>query len=83
MTDKTDTKTNGATEDKWSSKCAAYIKLYKQFRDGTIDPFNYVPRNVWLSDPLYTQYDLTRFRTNISRMAKVAIGGNYSNYETN
>ena len=61
--------------EKWSNKCAAYKKLYQQFRDGTFNPLKYTPKAIHESDSIYMQYDLNRFRSNIARVAAGAIEG--------
>ena len=67
------------TAEKWSSKCEAYKKVYKGFRNGTYNANSYKPKDVWLDDPIYQKYDLTRFRSNIGRIAMAYIKGIINN----
>ena len=63
----------------WSSKCEGYKQVYNGFRDGRYNAFTYKPKDIWLDHAVYQQYDLTRFRTNIARIAKAYIKGKLNN----
>ena len=44
----------------------AYKKMVAQLEDGTIDPMD-KPKSVWLSDPMFQEYDLKNFRAGLNK----------------
>ena len=45
-------------------------RVHQYFNEGTLDPDNYDLKGLWESDDLFKQYNLSRFRTNVARIAK-------------
>lgn len=58
---------------KWSKTCEAANKLEAMIDDGRISG-NELPRDVWLMDKSFQDYDLTNFRSNYNKLkAKKAV----------
>ena len=73
-------KTAPAKAKVWSHKGEANKKVRALFHSGKWDPENYAPKDLWLSDKLFQEYPLPRFRDNIRKTARAVIleGGKYS-----
>ena len=60
--------------EKWATP-KALKQINSDLRDGTIDPHNYKPKDIYDSREIYQQYEKCKFRSNMGRAVKQFING--------
>ena len=60
--------------EKWATS-KALQQINSDLRDGTIDPHNYKPKDIYDSREVYQQYEKTKFRANMGRAVQKFING--------
>ena len=65
---------NTNVPEKWATS-KALKQLNTDLRDGTINPHNYKPKDIYESREVYQQYEKTKFKSNMERAVQKFING--------